>query len=65
MNRLKPYFCSFTPSRDNRRARAREVLGFCKVIKRIHQEARDHRERDLEGLKELELWAMDMLQRPE
>ena len=65
MNRLKPYFGSFPPTHSDRRARALEVLDFCEVITRIHRESRNYRESELEGLRELELWAFDMLHRPE
>ena len=65
MNRLKPYFCSLPPAQADRRAYASEVLDFCEVIIRIYIEAGDYRESELEGLRELELWSLDMLQRPE
>jgi hypothetical protein len=64
VNRLKPYFCDSQPALADRRARASEVLEFCEVIIRIHREAGDRRESELEGLRDLEFWAQDMLRRP-
>ena len=62
MNRLNPYFCSL-PSQQALRARAGEILEFCEAIIRIHREARDRRESELEGVRELEFWASDVLHR--
>jgi hypothetical protein len=65
VNRFKPYLRSFQPALADRQARASEVLEFCKVIIRIHREAGDHRESELEGLRQLECWASIMLHDPD
>ena len=40
-------------------------LQFCDAIIRVHRKAGAHCERELAGLRELELWALDMLRRPD
>ena len=65
MNRLAAYYCPLPPTREALRDRARDVLDFCKVINLVHRQAGDRRESELEGLRELQLWATDTLRRSE
>ena len=63
MGRIDRFYRSrrWTPAAAQRRAE--EVLEFCEIIIRIHREAGDREEANLEGLRDLERWADDILRR--
>jgi hypothetical protein len=63
MNRLERYLDNTPPTSEALRARAREVLEFCEIIIRIHEQAGEPCGRQPEGLSDLILWANDTLQR--
>ncbi len=63
MHRIDCYFRDRCWNERAIRRQAAEVLDFCEVIIRIHREADDRREESLEGLRDLEQWAIDVLRR--